>query len=126
MSPKSRQPKSKKKGRRGRKKEELSETTIVIEEPPVGPPFGLIVLCALVVSIPSLMAFVDGAMAFDATALRFLAALAVCWLLVNLVYAVAKSFVKEETQESTTRTTVENLPYDDPNAAFRLPADTPN
>ncbi|GAB95884.1 hypothetical protein BJY21_000968 [Kineosphaera limosa] len=124
MSPKSRPPKAKKKGRKGRKgADEVAETTIVIEEPPTGPPFGMIVLLAVVVCLPSLMAFVDGTMAFDAAALRFLAALTVSWLLVNLVYAVAKSFAKPAEEETST-TTVESMSYaNDPNAAYRLPAD---
>ncbi len=123
MSPKSRPPKTKgRKGKKGRTQE--SENTIVIEEPPTGPPFGLVVLIALVMSIPSLMSFVDGSMQFDSAALRFLAALAVSWLLVNLVYGVAKSFDKEET--TTTTTITETMPYgQDPNAAYRLPSDPP-
>lgn len=122
MSPKSRPPKTK--GRKGKKGRQQSENTIVIEEPPTGPPFGLVVLIALVLSIPSLMSFVDGTMQFDSAALRFLAALAVSWLLVNLVYGVAKSFEKEET--TTTTTITETMPYgQDPNAAYRLPSDPP-
>lgn len=123
MSPKSRPPKTKgRKGKKGRTQE--PENTIVIEEPPTGPPFGLVVLIALVMSIPSLMSFVDGSMQFDSAALRFLAALAVSWLLVNLVYGVAKSFDKEET--TTTTTITETMPYgQDPNAAYRLPSDPP-
>ncbi len=121
MSPKSRPPKTKGgKGKKGRKGS--SEHTITIEEPPTGPPFGLVVLVALVLSIPPIMQFVDGTMQFDSAALRFLAALAVSWLLINLVYAVAKSFDREET--TTTTTTTESLTYgQDPNAAYRLPSD---
>ena len=128
MSPKSRPPKASKskKGRKGKKgREELSETTIVIEEPAPGPPFGMIVLVAVVLSIPPIMQFIDGTMAFDSTALRFLAALAVSWLLINLVYAVAKSFQNEQETTTTTTTTTESMPSygSDPNTQYRMPGD---
>lgn len=63
----------------------------------VGPPFGLVVLIAVVLSIPSLMAFMDGDMSFQNTVIRFLGALAVSWLLVQLVYSVISTFHNDET-----------------------------
>ncbi len=90
MSRKSRPPKAK--GRKGKKAKAAAARAAVDS---YGPPFGLIVLIAVVLSIPSLTQFVDGSMAFDSTVLRFMAALAVSWLLINLVYAVAHSFRKE-------------------------------
>lgn len=115
MSPKSRPPKAAK-GKKG-KKGKVTSTTVVVEENN-GPPFGIVVLIAVVMSIPSITHFVDGTMAFDATVLRFLAALAVSWILVHLVYAVAHSFQSEET--TVTKTTTIDDPFaSDPTAPYR-------
>ena len=109
MSRKSAQPDGKgkkdkkgKKGRRGKKGAEV--TTIIIEEKPDVPPFGISVLFATVLSIPAIIKYTDGSMAFDAMILRYLAALVISWALVNLVYGVAKSFrvTNETTVEATT------------------------
>ncbi|WP_168582401.1 hypothetical protein [Gephyromycinifex aptenodytis] len=95
MSRKSRPPKAPKKGKKGKKGAAQDEhLEIVIEES--GPPFGLVVLIALVLSIPSLMSFMDGDMSFQNTVIRFLGALAVAWLLVQLVYSVIASFAAQE------------------------------
>lgn len=118
MSRKSRPPKTKGKGRKG-KKAAVTETTAVVEEA-YGPPFGVVVLVAIILSIPALLQFVDGTMAFDSTAIRFLLALAVSWILIHLVYSVASSFTKETTTTTTT-SSVDTPDYlNDPNAQFRL------
>ncbi|WP_226346405.1 hypothetical protein [Agilicoccus flavus] len=105
MSPKSRPPKGKK-GKKGAKGTAGSTTETVVEETG-GVPFGIVVLGAFVMSLPAIMGFVEGTMPFDETCLRFLAALAVAWLLSHLVYAVAASFLKEgpNAKVSETRTT---------------------
>ncbi len=118
MSRKSRPPKTKGKGRKGKKGTVTTETSTVVEEA-YGPPFGIVVLVAIVLSIPTLLQFVDGTMAFDSTVIRFLAALAVSWILIHLVYTVASSFSKETTTTKTT--TMEQPGYlNDPNAQYRL------
>ena len=119
MSRKSRPPKTKGKGRKGKKGAVTTESSTVVEEA-YGPPFGIVVLVAIVLSIPALLQFVDGTMAFDSAAIRFLAALAVSWILIHLVYTVASSFSKETT--TTTTTTMDSSPgyLNDPNAQFRL------
>ena len=119
MSRKSRPPKTKGKGRKGKKGAVTTETSTVVEEA-YGPPFGVVVLVAIILSIPALLQFVDGTMAFDSTVIRFLLALAVSWILIHLVYTVASSFTKETT--TTTTTTAVDAPdyLNDPNAQFRL------
>lgn len=99
MSRKSRPPKAGK-GAKGADEGAHSSSGLVVEES-YGPPFGIVVLIALVLSIPSLAQFVEGTLPFDAAALRGIAALAVSWILVHLVHGVASSF---ETQQSTRRT----------------------
>lgn len=98
MSPKSRPPKAK--GKKGKKGDAAAATQTIVEEAS-GPPFGIIVLFAVVLSMAPLMQFVEGTMAFDGAVLRFLAALAVSWILTNLVYAVAHSFGGTETETTT-------------------------
>lgn len=120
MSRKSRPPKTK--GRKGKKGTEGTATTqssTVVEEA-YGPPFGIVVLVAIVLSIPALLQFVDGTMAFDSAAIRFLAALAVSWILIHLVYTVASSFSQQTTTTKTT--SMDSAPgyLNDPNAQFRL------
>lgn len=118
MSPKSRPPKSAKKGKKGKH----SATTVVVEEEAGGPPFGIVVLFAVVMTIPSFLRFAQSTMKFDETILRFLAALAVSWILVHLVYAVAMSFSGgEKTETTTTTTTLDGgyVPPVDPNAHYR-------
>lgn len=105
MSRKSRPPKPGKKAKKGKKGASVDSRVVeevVVET--VGPPFGLVVLIALVLTIPSLMSFMDGDMTFQSTAMRFLGALAVSWLLVQLVYSVITSFETEETTTVVTET----------------------
>lgn len=96
MSAKSRRKKDKggagKQGARGKKGQNPTVTTVVVEEKPDLPPFGISALLGTVLAIPSVLNYVDGSMEFDAMVLRYLAALLVSWALVNLVYGVAKSF----------------------------------
>jgi hypothetical protein len=56
-------------------------------------PFGLIVAIAVVLAAPTVMMSLDGAIPFDAAVVRFLAALAVSWLLTNLVLGVARAMM---------------------------------
>lgn len=102
MSPKSRPPKGANGGKTGRKgkKGAVSSTVeeIVVEES--GVPFGLVVLIALAMTLPTLMAFFDGSLEFRPTVVRLLAALLVSWLLCTLVHSVVRAF--GETQEKTT------------------------
>ena len=123
MSAKSRRPKATKarKGTKGRKGG--SERSILVESEFAGPPFGIIVLIATVLSMPTLMHFVDGTVAFDTTVLRFLAALTCSWILVHLVYAVAHSFPRQEKV-----TPAEPAPASaprDPNVTYRGAASGP-
>lgn len=124
MSAKS-QRKDSKKGKKGRKGKKGKEnvTTVIIEEKPDLPPFGISVLFAALMAFPAILQYVDGAMAFDAMILRCLAALVVAWGLVNLVYGVAKSFRREETTVEATQIdqlTGEMLGDNQ----YRVPADT--
>ncbi len=128
MSRKSQQPDSeeKKKGKKGRKgKKDAREgvTTIVIEETPDLPPFGISVLVATVLSIPSILHYVDGNMAFDAMILRYLAALVVSWALVNLVYGVAKSF-RPQPEETVEATQIDQLTPGMLEDRYRVPGDS--
>lgn len=116
MSPKSRPPergKGGKKGRKGKKGRQASDASEVryqeiVEER--GVPFGLVVLIAVVMTLPSLTGFFDGTMEFRPVIVRLLAALLVAWLLCQLVYSVIKSFGKEETTVVTEN--VEERPAD--------------
>lgn len=105
MSRKSRPPESgkKSKGKKGRKGKK--ESSVVVEEiiEEGGLPFGLVVLIALMMSLPSLMAFFDGTLDFRPTIVRLLAALLVSWLLVALVHSVFQSFGKPAVEEKITR-----------------------
>lgn len=110
MSRKSPQPdaggKGRKKGKgKGKKgaKTEGTYTEVVVEE--AGVPFGLVVLIALVLSLPSLVGFMDGTIEFRPAIMRLLGSLLVSWLMCQLVYSVVKSFgTKEETTVIDTRT----------------------
>lgn len=124
MSAKS-QPKDKKgkKGKKGRKKKD-NVTTIIIEEKPDLPPFGISVLFATIMAMPAILQYVDGAMAFDAMILRCLAALVIAWGLVNLVYGITKSF-RPETETTMDATQIDNLTGDILGEnTYRIPADT--
>lgn len=59
-----------------------------IETARAGVPFGVVVLVAAVMSIPTILQMTDETMSFDGGVTRLLIALAVAWLLSNLVYAV--------------------------------------
>lgn len=127
MSPKSRPPetagKKGKKRKKGAKGGSVAAHAVVVEETASGPPFGIIVLFAVVLSMAPLMQFVEGTMPFDAAVLRFLAALAVSWILTNLVYAVATSFGATETTQPP-ETPVTGVAFDgayvpDPDAHYR-------
>lgn len=129
MSPKSAQPddngtgkkgKKGKKGRRGKKNTDV--TTVIIEEKPDVPPFGISVLFATVLSIPSIINYTDGSMAFDAMILRYLLALVVSWALVNLVYGVAKSFRQPET--TVEATTIDHVTSEMLGDNYRVPSDS--
>ncbi|MDO5628646.1 MAG: hypothetical protein Q4G43_10030 [Mobilicoccus sp.] len=115
MSRKSRPPKAdkKKKGKKGKKSETTIVEEVIVEEP--GLPFGVVVLIALVMSLPSLMGFFDGALAFRPMMVRLLAALLVSWLLCYLVWSVFGLFHSpvDEEKTSTTETTYEGMrdPY---------------
>lgn len=105
MSAKSRPEKGKKgKKGKGKKGDSSTVTTMVIEEKPDLPPFGISALFGTVMAIPSVLSYVDGSMEFDAMILRYLAALLIAWALVNLVYGVAKSFRQQNSPvvEATT------------------------
>lgn len=126
MSRKSAQPdgngKKGKKGKKGRRgKKETDVTTIIIEEKPDVPPFGISVLFATVLSIPSIIKYTDGSMAFDAMILRYLLALVVSWALVNLVYGVAKSFRQGNTVEATT---IDHVTTEMLGDNYRVPSDS--
>lgn len=122
MSRKSRPPKAGKKGAKGKKGTKGSARNQVVEEviiEEVGPPFGLVVLIALVLSIPSLMPFMDGDMSFQNTVIRFLGALAVSWLLVQLVYSVISTFHADEATATVIRQ--EPPPGNSPNQYRAMP-----
>lgn len=96
MSRKSRQPdaaatgRKGKKGAKGKKGKQTGVTyTEVVEEG--GLPFGVVVLVALAMSLPSLMGLIDGTLEFRPVIVRLLAALVVSWLLCQLVYSVMTS-----------------------------------
>ena len=109
--PKSRPPKGKKgnKGRAGGSHAANALGTEVVVEEHGGVPFGIVVLGAFVISLPATMAFVSGTMPFDVACLRFLAALAVTWLLCHLVYAVGSSFLREGAEKVTETTTTQTF-----------------
>lgn len=102
--PKSRPPKGKKGKKGGAHAANVAGTEVVVEEHG-GVPFGIVVLGAFVISLPATMAFVSGTMPFDVACLRFLAALAVTWLLCHLVYAVGSSFLRQGPEKVTETTT---------------------
>ncbi|WP_313023093.1 hypothetical protein [Mobilicoccus sp.] len=106
MSRKSRQPDAggTGRGRKGKKgaSTEAIYTEVVVEEP--GVPFGLVVLIALVLSLPALVRFMDGTVDFRPAIMRVLGSLMVSWLMCQLVHSVITSFAtKEETTVLDTR-----------------------
>jgi|GEM_PF-1662499 len=106
MSRKSRQPDAggRGRGRKGKKgaSTEAIYTEVVVEEP--GVPFGLVVLIALVLSLPALVGFMDGTVDFRPAIMRVLGSLMVSWLMCQLVHSVITSFAtKEETTVLDTR-----------------------
>lgn len=121
MSRKSRPDKPAKGGKGKKGKKNAVASSRVVEEivEPSGPPFGMIVLIAVVLSIPSLMRFMDGDMEFRATMVRFLGGLAVSWVLCQLVYSVIASFKTETTTQVEHQTHQEN-PYP-PAGPYRPP-----
>ena len=102
MSRKSRQPDAGGKGRKKKGKKgaptEGTYTEVVVEEG--GVPFGLVVLIALVLSLPALVGFMDGTVEFRPAVVRLLGSLLVSWLMCQLVYSVVASFGHKE--EETT------------------------
>lgn len=104
MSRKSRQPdegsKKKKRGRRnkGGDEESTGRAQMVVETRPPGVPFAVIVLVAAAMSSPSISLFLADGLRFDALMVRVFAALAVSWLLANLVWAVFDSMRPPETK----------------------------
>ncbi|GMA41039.1 hypothetical protein [Mobilicoccus caccae] len=114
MSRKSRPPKGGgargKKGRKGKKGSSTTYEEVIVEESG-GLPFGLVVLIALVMTLPTLTAFFDGSLEFRPTVVRLLAALLVSWLLCQLVYSVVKSFGADEEETVRTTETTEDLGY---------------
>lgn len=80
------------KGKRGAKgAPETAGRQLVVETQPEGVPFAVVVLFAALMSVPSVLQYLDSALAFDAMMVRIFAALAVAWLLSHLVYAVFES-----------------------------------
>lgn len=67
-----------------------------------GLPFGLVAGLALVLSLPALLQYNAGAMAFDETATRFLIALAVSWALISLVSSVVSAVRSSGKQSAST------------------------
>ncbi|WP_116115039.1 hypothetical protein [Austwickia chelonae] len=104
MSRKSRQPDpkgsadgKKKRGRRGRKDEDqVARAQLVVDPGPQGVPFAVVVVVAALMSLPTVSMYMSGGVRFDAMMVRILAALAVSWLLSNLVYAVFESMRPKE------------------------------
>ncbi|GAB77776.1 hypothetical protein SAMN05421595_0278 [Austwickia chelonae] len=104
MSRKSRRPEpegaaggKKKRGRRGRKGEpEVARAHLVVDPGPQGVPFAVVVVVAALMSLPTVSMYMSGGLRFDAMMVRVLAALAVSWLLSNLVYAVFDSMRPKE------------------------------
>lgn len=90
MSRKSRQRKREADGGLGAAAEQLPTpvATATVETTRPGVPFGVVVLFAAVMSVPTLVQMAEETMSFDAGVTRLLVALAVAWLLTNLVYAV--------------------------------------
>lgn len=119
--PKGKKGKKGKKGRRGKK--DANVTTIIIEEKPDVPPFGISVLFATVLSIPTIVNYTDGSMPFDAMILRYLLALVVSWALVNLVYGVAKSF-RESNETTVEATTIDHVTAEMLGDNYRVPEDS--
>lgn len=77
------------KGKKGKKGQPVTgQRQLVVESQPEGVPFAIVVLLAAVMSMPSVANYVAGGLAFDALMVRVMAALAVSWLLSQLVYAV--------------------------------------
>ncbi len=62
--------------------------TATVETTRQGVPFGVVVLFAAVMSVPTILQMAEETLSFDAGITRLLVALAVAWLLSNLVYAV--------------------------------------
>lgn len=71
-------------------------TTATVESTRRGVPFGVVVLLATTMSIPTIWQMADESMSFDAGVTRLLIALAVAWLLSNLVYAVIDGMRPDE------------------------------
>ena len=90
---KGRTKKGKGKGKKGAAAEG-TYTEVVVEEP--GVPFGLVVLIAIVLSLPALAGFMDGTVEFRPAIVRLLGSLLVSWLMCQLVHSVVKSFGSAE------------------------------
>ncbi len=122
MSRKSRQPDDgadtsstkRKKGKKG--KSSTGEAKLVVSSKPEGVPFSVVVLMAAALSLPSVSVYLGGGLAFDALMMRVFAALAVSWLLSQLVYAVFEWMRPSEVQA------VVELP---PGEAFEALSGTP-
>ncbi|HYO17513.1 MAG TPA: hypothetical protein VES02_02445 [Dermatophilaceae bacterium] len=67
-----------------------------VESRSAGVPFGVVVLLAAVMSLPTILQMSDSTMAFEDGVTRLLVALGVAWLLTNLVYAVVDSMSEDE------------------------------
>ena len=123
MSRKSRPPKPEKKGKKGKKgaEEALATTTITVEEPRVGAPYEVVVIFAAILASPTILAYLNKEVPFDAAAVRALIALGVSWVLTNLVFVVVQGMRPTEdevTLESSvvTGTVPAYLPYSPPPA----------
>lgn len=89
--PKGKGKRGKKGKKRGKGEPEAVGRQLVIETRPEGVPFAVVVLFAALMSVPSVLQYLESALAFDAMMVRIFAALAVAWLLSHLVYAVFES-----------------------------------
>lgn len=85
--------------------------TATVETTRPGLPFGIVVLFAAVMSIPTILQMADETMSFDAGIVRLLVALAVAWLLSYLVHAVIDA-MRPDVEEVDV--TVETPPADLP------------
>lgn len=65
-----------------------SVRAVTVDSGPSGVPFEVVVGCGAILAAPTILAYLNGDMGFDATVLRLMVALAVAWVLTTLVLAV--------------------------------------
>lgn len=124
MSRKSR-PDKPARGGKGKKGKGGAPAARVVEEvvEPAGPPFGMVVLIAVALTIPSLMRFLDGDLEFRTTIIRFLGGLVVSWVLCQLVYSVVASFKTDAASRVDQQAPEERYP---PSGPYRPPPGSPS